>query len=326
MRHLTVSDFGHYVGTTGTRLQVSHEGRVVKEYPLSRLRTITIAKKGVSFSSNMLLSCAERGIRLFILDWRGVSVASLSGEYQHAVVKVRQSQFQYLASGRAPYLAAEVVYGKVRNQRAVLNYFNKSLKNINLADTAGQLKIFSDRVRSINFESNSDWRNQLLGTEGAAANAYWKALRYSLLESSGFSVRKGRGAEDATNQALNYGYALLTSYVWNALANAGLEVYAGVLHTERPGKPSLVLDIMEEYRPWVVDRTVIKLRDRLSVDSVINSGLKQLISEGIHKTFATRYPCRGRKMRLESILQRQCYRLAGEFVGQKKYRAYRFKW
>src|SRR5204862_398077 len=69
--------------------------------------------------------------------------------------------------------------------------------------------------------------------------------------------REGRGATDPLNAALNYGYGILYAQVERALLLAGLDPYAGFLHADRPGKPSLVLDLIEEFRQAVVDRTLI---------------------------------------------------------------------
>ena len=74
------------------------------------------------------------------------------------------------------------------------------------------------------------------------------------------SPNEGRGSQEINNAMLNLGYAVLSSYILNAIINAGLEPYLGIMHGQRPGKMALVLDMMEEYRAWVVDRAVIKLR------------------------------------------------------------------
>jgi CRISPR-associated protein Cas1 len=72
----------------------------------------------------------------------------------------------------------------------------------------------------------------------------------------GFHAREHNPGGDAVNSALNYGYGVLYSHVWGAVMNAGLEPFAGLLHVDRSGKPSLVLDLVEEFRQPVVDRAV----------------------------------------------------------------------
>ena len=119
---------------------------------------------------------------------------------------------------------------------------------------------------------------------------------------------------------------ILEKFCWSALENAGLELYAGLLHVDRPGKPSLVLDFMEEYRAWVVDRNIIKLRARLGKETSLTPDLKTEIINGIDATMSAFITHRGKKVRLENIMQRQAYRLAGAMTDGKRYKSIRFKW
>ena len=80
-----------------------------------------------------------------------------------------------------------------------------------------------------------------------------------LLPAGRFTTREHQGAADDVNALLNYGYGMLYSQVWSALALAGLEPFAGFLHVDRPGKPSLVLDFIEEFRQPIVDRVVFAM-------------------------------------------------------------------
>ncbi len=332
MRHLTILEHGSKLGLDHNRVRIRDRGGEVAQYPLSRLRTISIARKGVSVSTDLLLACAERGIQLFVLDWRGVAIAALSGLHQHAVARLRQAQFRFLEKGEPANVAAAIQYGKLRNQRAVLLYFRKYLahRSPEEADTltraADRIEDIADRINRIHWSNHKDWRGSLLGLEGAGAAAYWSALGKAGLLPKSFAGREGRGSNEVTNQALNYGYTLLTSQVWHALSNAGLELYAGVMHEQRPGKPALVLDLMEEYRPWVVDRSIIKLRRQLQEKSSLEIPQKRAITQEIQGCMGRRHAYRGRKLRLESILQRQAYRLAGAFAGERRYRPYLFKW
>jgi CRISPR-associated protein Cas1 len=332
MRHLTIAEHGQFLGMTGARLVVLDDGKVIGEYPFSRLKTVTIAKSGTSLSGNLIVQCAARGIKLFVLDFRGQAVACLSGTQQHAVAAIRRAQFRFLDSESAREFSRAVVRGKIHNQRAVLLYFRKYHGRNNtalgerLAGAAEQLNAMDDGAKAMNLAGRESWREELLGHEGQAAAVYWAALREAGLFPDAFEGRSGRGAGDPVNAALNYGYAILSSYVWHCLINAGLEVYAGALHTERPGKPSLVLDLMEEYRAWTVDRVVAKLRAKLAEADDLTPALRKAIINGVHETFATRYPYRNRKMTLESILQRQVYRLCAQIADNRTYRPYLFRW
>ena len=327
MQHLTLTEYGQFIGIRSECLTVK-EDSTMKEYPLNRLKSIQVAKRGVSFSSDVIIACAHRGIKFFLSDFKNETVACLAGTQQHAVVRVRQKQFAYIESAAVPQLAANVIYAKVRNQWATLLYFKKyhqdKVHSINI--TAEQLKNIAQQIKVKKWQNFARWADILLGLEGQAANQYWQCLAKNRLLGEGFQNRVGRQAQDISNKALNYGYAILTSYIWNALLNAGLEPYAGFFHTQRAGKPSLVLDMMEEYRAWVVDRTIIKHRSMLQSKTDLSVNIKKQIITDIHKTFNKKYHYHRRKMRLESILQRQIYHLAGTFAGDKQYKSYRFRW
>ena len=329
MKHLVVSEYGTSIGVTSERCVVKQKGDIIAEYPLSRLYTITIAKEGVSISSNCIQECSLRGIRLFFLNGIGECTAALSGIRSHGVGETRRNQILFLEDAIASSdLAMRVTYGKIRNQRATLCYLAKN--SFPLAEhLKGTIDELSDAAKTVTKEipTTRDIRSSILGIEGAAAHLYWKTLVESKLFPKSFIGRQGRGARDIVNSALNYGYGILTSRIWNALLIAGLEPYLGFYHTIRPGKPSLVLDLMEEYRPWCVDRVVIKNRALFSnTEMTLTHDLKKRIIDGIENCFSTQYTYHGRKLTLDSILQRQVYRLCGHFARNQKYKPYLFKW
>ena len=301
------------------------------EHPLSRLRTVTIAKPGVSMSANALLACAARGIGVFISGYSDEMAVSVCGAAAHAVAAVRRAQFAFTESARAADLGARIMYGKIRNQRAVVCYFGKYAGKDDrtastLDATAQALKQMADSLAAEAQMAPPDWRNRIMGIEGQAAALYWNGLSRTGLLPPVFDGRTGRGAKDPVNAALNYGYAILRSQVWHAILVAGLEPYVGVLHVDRPGKPSLALDLMEEYRPWVVDRAVIKMRAILQGASELSAPIRKQIAASVLESFETPMPYRGKRLTLASILQRQVYRLSGHFMGQKTYRPLLFKW
>lgn len=321
MRHLSVTQFGSYLGLEGQRLIVRRENQVVGEYPIHRLKSLQIGAKGVGISSNLLYELALRGVNVFFVDYRSIPVLSLSGTHSHAVVELRKHQFEFANNPAfVADLCKRIVIGKIQNQRSVLLYFGKQFKkdkNQDLANSTGNLshnviydstsklyEVLKD-LKNLDLSQNVNWREQLMGFEGGAAQIYWNCLREAKLLPSSFVNRKGRGAPDITNQALNYGYSVLMSYIWNAVIKAGLEPYLGFYHVIRPGKPSLVLDIMEEYRAWVVDRSVIKIRDLLVKSNSLSEEIKRRIIEEVHQTFGKKHMFFGKKLKVETMLQRQ---------------------
>ncbi len=319
MKHLVISEYGSFVGVRNGLLSVRNADRQEKHYPLNRLSTLSIARRGISFSSDLIEVFSARGIKLFFLDFKGTSQAVLIGNNRHGVAAARLHQYRYCDGDRLP-LARTIITAKIKNQRAVLNYLSKYHKNPELLNASEGLK------ECILKAGNCPTPEALLGLEGSSARSYFEALNKAGLFSSSFRCREGRGSQEINNSMLNLGYAVLSSTILGAVENAGLEPYLGILHAVRPGKMSLVLDIMEEYRAWVVDRAVIKLRSQSEGAGSLTPRLKQTLIQEIQRTCSKKYPYRKKQVKLEHIIQRQVYRLSGHFCGDKKYRPYLFKW
>ena len=318
MKHLVVASYGTFLGLDSHRLAVRQKDDV-QYYPLNRLCTVSIAKRGVSFSSDLVESLSARGVKLFFLDFRGVPHSAIVGQSQHGVVAVRMAQMTFCQNGALP-LARKIVAAKIKNQRAVLNHLDKYHRHPSLRFAADEL------LHNASEAQHAKDIETLLGFEGASANMYFQSLRQGQLFSSSFNKREGRGSQEINNSMLNLGYAVLSSYILNAIVNAGLEPYLGIMHATRPGKMALVLDLMEEYRAWVVDRAVIKLRSRSEGKRTLDMDLKKDLIAEIQKTCAKKYLYRRKKHKLEHIIQRQVYRLCGHFYGEKTYKPYLFKW
>lgn len=318
MKHLVICDYGTFLGLDSHRLAVRQDSET-RHYPLNRLCTVSIAKRGVSVSSDLIEAFSSRGIKLFFLDFRGVAHSAILGQSQHGVVAVRMAQMTFCQGDTLP-LAKQVVTAKIKNQRAVLNHLDKYHQHPALQSAAAELLVNAAKAKQ-----GRDIET-VLGFEGASATAYFQGLRQAELFSSSFSKRAGRGSREINNAMLNLGYAVLSSYILNAIINAGLEPYLGIMHEQRPGKMALVLDIMEEYRAWVVDRAVIKLRTRSEGKKTLDADLKKALIAEVQNTCARKYLYRRKKHKLEHIIQRQVYRLCGHFYGEKNYKSYTFKW
>ena len=318
MKHLLICDYGSFVGLKDGRMAVRTE-KSAKYYPLNRICSVSIAKRGISFSADIIRAFSARGIKLFFLDFRGTAHSALLGQAQHGVAAVRKAQMDFCGGNVLP-LAKKIIVAKIKNQRAVLNHLNKYHKLDVLESSATALMANIPKAQS------AKDLETLLGFEGASASAYFKALREGGLFSSSFKKREGRASREINNAMLNLGYAVLSSYVLNAVVNAGLEPYVGIFHAERPGKMALILDIMEEYRAFVVDRAVIKLRSQSEGKKLLDMELKKALIKEIQKTCSRKYLYRKKKHKLEHIIQRQVYRLCGRFYGEKIYKPYLFKW
>jgi CRISPR-associated protein Cas1 len=136
-----------------------------------------------------------------------------------------------------------------------------------------------------------------------------------------WSSCKTRGATDLVNQCLNYGYGILYAQVERAVLLAGLDPYAGFLHEDRPGKPSLVLDLVEEFRAHAVDRSIFALLNqrvalRQDQSGRLDPPTRGTLARRINERLETEEHHEGRHRRLRSIIQSQARHLAAYLRGE----------
>ena len=194
-------------------------------------------------------------------------------------------------------------------------------------------------------------RTTLLNLEGRAGALYWECVQ-RLLPAGRFTTREHQGAADDVNSLLNYGYGMLYSQVWSALALAGLEPFAGFLHVDRPGKPSLVLDFIEEFRQPIVDRVVFAMINKKfkveweepdddaaksahqSANAEADVGTQRYLSKGTRRAFADRVLERlqeterfeRKDQKLCNIIQIQARHLAMFLRGERDYQSFVSSW
>jgi len=319
MKHIIINDFGLFLGLKSQRLTIKKDGNIINEFTLNRVKTIQVLSKGVGLSSDLINSCSQRGIKIFFNTFD--SFSALHTMYEHKSVQIRINQVQNSQNNIGLNLARELIIGKLKNQRATLLYSSRNIKNELKNST---INFFDKSILQLKNKKELS-KEFILGIEGACADRYFNYLKQMELFPNSFEYRTKRYSEEITNIALNYGYAILQNFIYKSCINAGLEPYLGVLHSTRSAKPSLVLDIMEEYRSFVVDRNVIKLRAKLR-DTKKFDTIKKDVAKNILKTLGKRYKYNHKKLTLESIIQRQIYKLSGYFAEQNKYKSYVFRW
>jgi len=164
-----------------------------------------------------------------------------------AQLRVTDDAERSLVFGRA------VVAAKIRHQITVLQRFNTRDASEYVAQQLGLMRQMLGSV------PNAADRSELMGVEGAAAKAYFASVSSLLPEPLRFDGRSRRPPMDVFNAALGYGYAILLGECVTALTACGLEPGLGMLHADDDSRPSLALDLMEEFRPYVVDQVVVSL-------------------------------------------------------------------
>lgn len=262
---LYITTQGSYLSKEGNCLLASRDDGGKTRVPLHNVDGIVCFGR-VSVSPFLLGHCAENGVTVSWLTERGRFLARAEGPVSG---NVRLRRAQYAATddpARRARIARCVVAGKLANQRYVLM---RALRDHG-ADAAGRipaarlaLEALMRRLRAP--EGMAADVDTLRGWEGQGAHAYFKAFP-ALVRTADpalqFSGRVRRPPTDPVNALLSFFYTLLTHDARSALEGVGLDPQVGFLHRERPGRPSLALDLVEEFRPWFVDRLVLSLFNR----------------------------------------------------------------
>jgi CRISPR-associated protein Cas1 len=260
-----LDDFGIFLGRKRNRFIIK-KGDGKKEILADDVDSIICNCEGVSFSASALNLAIKHNIQMVFARYGGWPYAILMPTSMSGSVRARREQFLAYKDERGFLLAKGFVKGKLLNQANFLRLLAKNRKPTDavLADRlyrAGRLVWeVSVKVDSISADIIDRNRQILMNLEAEGAKVYWDAIKQVLPKQMAFPGRETRGARDPFNAMLNFGYqTILFPEVWKAVSYAGLDPYAGFLHADRPGKPSLVLDLMEEFRQQVVDRTLVGL-------------------------------------------------------------------
>ena len=250
-----------YVGRDGARVHVK-AGRVLVDAPGS-LPATSVPKNSVTrivLSGNVGLSAGARSwamrscVDVVCLSRRGSYQGTLIGANRGAHASRLLAQVALTGDHeRRVSLAASLIGAKIRGQIHVLTRIARRDETVHVADTTAHMHAWR---RSLTDARTLD---EIMGIEGACSNAYFDALAGCVPADVAFDGRSRRPPRDLPNAALSYGYAILLSECVGALHAAGLEPSLGIAHAPTDKRPSLALDLMEQFRPLLVDQTVMAL-------------------------------------------------------------------
>lgn len=217
----------------------------------------------VSVSPFLMGYCAEKGIGLAFYTEYGRFLARVQGK-QTGNVLLRRAQYRWADDERKSVVVARLmVAAKIANSRAVLlRELRNHGENPLLITAADKLAVSLRRVK------NASTVAEAMGMEGEAAATYFSIFN-ELLRGSGFAFdgRVRRPPTDPVNALLSLVYSLITQECASALQGVGLDPFVGFLHKDRPGRVSLALDLLEEFRaPWA-DRFVLTLINRRQIQT-----------------------------------------------------------
>ncbi|MFH1095130.1 MAG: CRISPR-associated endonuclease Cas1 [Candidatus Micrarchaeota archaeon] len=253
---LVINQDGYFLGKRHNRFYVRYRteengtpSEHEDEFSADNVRSILLHPRG-SLSVGAIELANEHYIDMAILGRRNRPIAriypcSLTGAHL-----VRRQQLEAFADGRGLGISRALESRKLRHQAALLKSLQKTREDVDFAGPISEILFLSEKLDS----GHALDANQIMGFEGRGAALYFASLGQIIP----LQTRDPDSSEPA-NILLNYGYGVLYHEVERACLLTGLDPYLGFLHADRPGKPSLALDLMEPFRPVIADRAVATL-------------------------------------------------------------------
>jgi CRISPR-associated protein Cas1 len=262
---LFVTTQGSYLSKEGDTVLVSQEREVKLRVPIHNLGSI-VCFGNVLCSPFLLGMCGERNVTLSFLTENGRFLARVHGPVSGNVLLRREQYRKADDPAASAEVARSVITAKIANSRIVLQ---RALRDgPELAGCAPMKQALEDMQRYIKDLQEQTTVDQVRGVEGSAAAAYFGVFDHLIStnkEHFFFKERSRRPPLDNMNALLSFLYTLLVHDVQSALEGVGLDPAVGFLHRDRPGRPGLALDLMEELRAYLVDRLALSLVNRQQV-------------------------------------------------------------
>jgi len=308
----------------------------------SKVSKIVFMGPGKGFSVDAVRLAIRFRIPVFFAYSNGYPYAMIFPVVAVGTVKVRRAQYEAYMCDIGVDLVLGFLRGKLRNQANLLRFFWKSRRRTSpdlaevLKRNAESIKYLITQLDSLEASCiDSDFRMSVMNIEARAAERYyWPSFALLLPSWFKFEKRVKPNARDPVNALLNLGYGLLFMEVVKEVIYGGLDPYAGFLHADRSGRESLVLDVMEEFRQWCVDRLVVKflslkkLRPEEIMDgnrikrNIVGAFCKEF-EKMMDSVFVNTY---GEKRSMRGHISAQIRRIKRHLLGREEYRPCIFAW
>lgn len=262
---LYITSPDRYLSLDGENVVINCEGEIIGRVPLHNLDGIvTMSYSGASPA--LMGKCGEMGKDLCFMTQSGRFLCRTEGEISGNVL-LRRQQFRFADDKEISLnISKNIIAGKIFNSKWVLE---RTIRDHQLRIDCDKFKeksqLLSQYIKNC---QNSSSKDQLRGIEGEAAAIYFSVFDDMILQQKddfAFTTRNRRPPTDNVNAMLSFAYALATNMCASALNAVGLDPFVGFMHTDRPGRKSLALDLVEEFRALICDRFVLTLINKKMV-------------------------------------------------------------
>lgn len=259
---------GAYLHQDGAAVEVRHEGQTKLRVPLHNLDGICCFAWNCTASAALLCACAEADVALSFHTPHGKFQAASRG-FTSGNILLRRAQYRFSDDPAATLaIARNCVAAKIANCRQVLMRAARDHGDKE-GERGPQLLAAAEQLaHRLRFTEQVEDVDSLRGIEGDAATFYFAVFPHMLTNTTlSFGKRERRPPTDPVNALLSFCYTLLAHDCRSAAESCGLDPQCGFLHRDRPGRPSLALDLMEELRPIIADRTALTLINRQQINA-----------------------------------------------------------
>lgn len=298
-----------YLYKEGQSVVVKIDKKICLRLPIHTLDGI-VCFGAISMSPFLMHHCAESGVAVSFLSEHGRFLARVQGPVSGNVL-LRRKQYRVAdVPEETEKITRNFLRGKLANTRTVIR---RAIRDHADKDGLSSLENAEIRLsRYLKWLQHPRTINEMRGIEGEAAAAYFVAFPDLITVRAPaflFSGRNRRPPTDPINAMLSFAYTLLVHDCRSALESVGLDPCVGFLHTDRPGRPSLALDLMEEFRAFFADRLVLSLVNRRQIqakDFIDSAGGAVTMKDRARKEFLTAWQKRKQEEITHPFLGEKC--------------------
>jgi len=333
MKHMSntlyVTQPKSYLHKEGNTVLVKKEGKRVIQLPIHTVGQIACFGFEISMSPSLMAFCAENGVSIVWLTETGRFLARVEGPIRGNVL-LRRQQYKWADDPQKSLeIARCIVAAKINNSRINLLRLMRNQPELTAveeiqekADILARLLTQATQYKTV---------DEIRGIEGEAAGIYFSVFNHQILQQKEtflFTGRSRRPPRDRVNAVLSYLYTLLVFDLRSSCETVGLDPFVGYLHADRPGRPSLALDLMESFRAPLADRLALSLINRKQLtekDFIVQGTGEVVMTEEARKTIIVSYqnrkkevfthPFLNEKMEIGLAFQTEARLLARHIMG-----------
>lgn len=314
---LIINEFGSYLSKKENRFVVKLKERE-DEFSADKIEQIIISSPS-SISESAVKLAIEKNIDIVYTSYYGKPFARIYPCTLGGTTLTRREQAKVYFTEKGTKIVKKILEAKLKNQLFLIKRLNKTRNNLFLKE----MEKYEENLKKFqlfNFEDIEAERSNILGYEGYGASIYFFCLKQIIP----FKERDPK-SEDIFNICLNYGYGILYSEVERACILSGLDPYLGFLHVDRYGKPSMTLDLVEQFRP-IIDRAIINLfvRKQMSDNDLeklgegvllTKDGRTKIIDE-VMRALSNKIKFNGKKLSVSQIILEQSREITRFILNQ----------